>query len=181
VKVSVPVPPAAKGVPPSAAFKLSSTEPPTTSVLIDAELFVVLSSLSFDTAAEAETVLDSGVTAPLTLMAGSDPPAGTGPGLVQVAEGRSQLHPVPEADVVENGSGMLTVTKPELAAVPLLYTVTMSVPVPPATKDAPPSAMFTVRSTGPATTSVLNEAELLLVLPSLPFDTDADAETTEFG
>jgi hypothetical protein len=57
-------------------------------------------------------------------MAGSDPPAGTGPGLVQVAEGRSQLHPVPEADVVENGSGMLTVTRPELAAVPALLTET---------------------------------------------------------
>jgi hypothetical protein len=121
VIVFVADPPATNGTPPSAMFSVRSIGLlPFTGVSIDAELLLVLSSLAFDTDADAEMSVDPDGTAPLILMAGRDPPAGTGPGLVQVAEGISQLHPPPEADVVENGSGMLTVTSPELAEVPLL-------------------------------------------------------------
>jgi hypothetical protein len=104
-------------------FKLRSTGPATTLVLIEAELLPVLVSLAFDTEADAETVFDPGGTGPLTVMAASAPPVGTGLEFVHRAVDSLQVQPLPEADVGEKGSGMLTVTFPELAAVPLLCTV----------------------------------------------------------
>jgi hypothetical protein len=112
---------------------------------------------------------------PLTVMAGSDPPAGTGAGFVHVAEGISQFQPLPDTDVVENGSGMFTVTRPELADVPTLLTEIEYVPLPPATKGELVGAKLRVRSTGTlAVTGVEIDAVLLVVLPSLAFDTEAD-------
>jgi hypothetical protein len=59
--------------------------------------------------------------------------------------------------------------------------VIVSVPVAPAAKGTPPSAMFKLRSTDPATTLVVVDAELLVVLPSLAFETDAAADITSTG
>jgi hypothetical protein len=41
--------------------------------------------------------------------------------LVQVAKEVLQVQPLPDADVGEKGSGMLTVTLPELCFVPLVF------------------------------------------------------------
>jgi hypothetical protein len=109
-------------------FAVRSTAPGTISVVIDAELFAVLPSLALDTDADAET---SGVwdgppaIGPLRVSGGSEAAAATGPGVVHVADGMSQLQPVPEAAVGANGFGMLTVTNPELAPVPAFRTETV--------------------------------------------------------
>jgi hypothetical protein len=126
VIVSVPVPPATSGAPPSARLRVRSTGlVGVTGVVIDAELLVVLSLLAFDTDASNWTdPLGPDVgTATVTVIAGSDPPAGTGPLLVHNSVDRLQLQPLPEAacaDAVE--SEKFTLTRPELATVPPLCT-----------------------------------------------------------
>jgi hypothetical protein len=153
VIVSVPVPPATNGTPPSATLRLRSTGLlPVTGVEIDAELSLVLPSLAFDTDALNwidPSPLDVG-TATVTVIAGSDPPADTGPGLVHNSFETLQLQPLPEAAcAVAEDTEKFTLTRPELAVSPLLSTVIVSVPVPPETTGAPPSAMFSVKSVVP--------------------------------
>src|SRR5438093_1036375 len=81
-----------------------STGPGSTVVVVIAESATVAASLALATLAEAETVCGGFVnTVPLTVMAGSPPPAGTGPGFVHTDEAMLQDHPVPEAALVAKG------------------------------------------------------------------------------
>jgi hypothetical protein len=75
-----------------------------TGVVMLAELLYWSVSATFETDAEAvSSPPGEAPNGPLTVIAGSEPPAGTGSGLVQVAEEMSQLHPVPAAEVGEYG------------------------------------------------------------------------------
>jgi hypothetical protein len=86
-------------VPPSERLTVKSVGTLTvTGVVIEDELFESSPSLTFDTDASISIAEppDVGV-AIVTVIAGRDPPAGTGPGLVHNSVDRLQLQPLPDA------------------------------------------------------------------------------------